>query len=256
MKVGLGITTYNRPDYLKQCLDGVEKHLLDVVDVCFLYNDGSSKGRKEYKDIYKSLPGKIKYKHSPVNKGVAAAKNYLLRRMMSEGCDYMFLLEDDIVPQSPKAVTEYIRLSEQSGIEHFLFAHHGTENVGKLYLSEKGVELYTACIGAYCMYTPQVIEHVGYFDESFTNAFEHVEHTFRIARAGFTTPFPTYPDVAHSKEYLREIPGSIEHSSIRERKDWLPNIVQALIYWQQKDKDFPFADKLKSLLNEIEEKIA
>ncbi len=254
MKVGLGITTYNRPEYLKQCLDGVQQHLLDSVDVCFLYNDGSNKGEKEYKQIYKTLPKKIGYRHNPKNKGVAAAKNYLLKRMMDEGCDYLFLLEDDIVPQSPKAITEYIRLSEASGIEHFLFAHHGKENIGKLYMSEKGVELYTACIGAYCMYTPQVIEHVGYFDENFVNAFEHVEHTFRVAKSGFTTPFPTYPDVAQSEEYLKEIPNSIDNSAIRARQDWLPNIVRALVYWQQKDKDFPFADKLKSLLKEIEEK--
>lgn len=253
MKVGLGITTYNRPDYLKQCLEGVIKHLLGEVDICYIYNDGSDQGEKEYRQIYKTLPATIKYRHSPKNKGVGVAKNWLLKKMMAEGCDYMFLLEDDIVPKSPKAITEYIRLSEESGIEHFLFAHHGTENIGKLYLSEKGVELYTACIGAYCMYTRQVIEKVGYFDEQFKNAFEHVEHTFRISKAGFITPFPTYPDVANSKDYLEEIPNSIEHSSIRVRKDWLPNILSALIYWRDKDTDFPYAEKLASLLKEIEE---
>lgn len=252
MKIGLGITTYNRPEYLVLCLEGVKKHLLDLVDVCVVYNDGSNKGKREYKEIYKNLPEGIVYKHSPKNKGVAAAKNYLLKRLIDEGCDYIFLLEDDIVPQSPKAVTEYIRLSEASGIEHFLFAHHGTENIGKLYMSEKGVELYTACIGAYCMYTSNVIEHVGYFDENFKNAFEHVEHTFRIARAGFTTPFPTYPDVEGSKEYLKEIPGSIDNSSIRVRKDWLPNVIRGLNYWNEKDRDFPFKEKLRSLMKEME----
>lgn len=255
MKVGLGITTYNRPDYLDKCLEGVKSHLQDVIDSCYLYNDGSIKGKTEYKQIYKTLPKKIKYKHSIKNMGVGHAKNYLLKRMMDDGCDYMFLLEDDIVPQSPKAITEYIRLSDESGIEHFLFAHHGTENIGKLCLSEKGVELYTACIGAYCMYTRQVIEKVGYFDENFKNAFEHVEHTFRISRAGFTTPFPTYPDVENSQDYLKEISGSIGNSSIRVRSDWLINIIQALSYWQEKDKDFPYADKLEKLLMEVKEKL-
>jgi GT2 family glycosyltransferase len=252
--IGLGVCTYNRPDYFARCINSVQAHLFDVADVIFVYNDGSDKKHSSrYKEIYRILPEKIKVKHSPANKGVAHAKNYLLRRMMDAGCDYMFLLEDDIMIKSPKAITEYVQLSDESGIEHFLFSHHGTENDGKLYLSEKGVDLYTACIGAYCMYTKNVIEHVGYFDENFKNAFEHVEHTFRIARSGFTTPFPTYPDLTESRDYLEEIPNSIDNSSIRPRKDWLTNIVKALMYWSEKDRDFPYRDKLNSLLKEVQE---
>jgi GT2 family glycosyltransferase len=251
--IGLGISTYNRPDYFARCINSVQAQLFDVADFIFVYNDGSDKKyAKQYKEIYKILPEKIKVKHSPINKGVAHAKNYLLKRMMESGCDYMFLLEDDILVKSPKAITEYVRLSDESGIEHFLFAHHGTENDGKLYMSEKGIDLYTACIGAYCMYTRNVIERVGYFDENFMNAFEHVEHTFRVARLGLTTPFPTYPDLTNSRDYLEEIPGSIDDSSIRPRKDWLINVANALLYWASKDRGFPFRDKLNSLLEEME----
>lgn len=254
--IGLGVSTYNRPEYFARCITSVQRYLYDVVDFIFVYNDGSDKKySKQYKEIYKILPDKIKVKHSPNNKGVAHAKNYLLKQMMESECEYMFLLEDDITVKSPKAITEYMKLSEQSGIEHFLFAHHGIENVGKLYMSEKGVDLYTACIGAYCMYTSNVIEHVGYFDENFTNAFEHVEHTFRIARSGFTTPFPTYPDLAASRDYLEEIPDSIDSSSIRARKDWLPNALSSLLYWNAKDPAFPFKDKLNQLLSEVGESI-
>lgn len=252
MKIGLGVCTYNRPEYFAQCITGVQRHLFDVADVIFVYNDGSDKQHaKRYKEIRQTLPEKIEYKHNPTNLGVAHAKNYLLKRMVDAGCDYMFLLEDDIVPQSPKAITEYVRLSKLSGIEHFLFAHHGKENEGKLYLDTKGVQLYTACIGAYCMYTRKVIDQVGYFDENFKNAFEHVEHTFRVSRAGLTTPFPTYPDVKKSKDYLREIPQSIENSSIRVRKDWLSNVLSALVYWNSKSKFFPYKDKLDSLMKEF-----
>lgn len=249
--IGLGITTYQRPDYFKRCVEAILENAIDVVDVCFAYNDGSKEWSKEYRQYCKTLDNRIKYRYNPQNKGVAAAKNYLLKRMIDAGCDYMFLIEDDILIKSPKAITEYVRLSDESGIEHFLFAHHGKENVGKLYLSKKGVELYTACIGAYCMYTRNVIEQVGYFDENMHNAFEHVEHTFRIAKAGYAAPWPVHADIEHSKDYLEEIPGSIDNSSIRVRKDWLPNIYMALDYWSGKDKDFPYADKLESLKKEL-----
>lgn len=249
---GLGIVTYQRPEYFKKCIDAVLKNAIDVVDVCFVYNDGSKVGAKEYRSICKTLDKRIKYRYMPGNKGVAVAKNYLLHRMMEAGCDYMFILEDDILIKSPKAITEYIRLSKASGIEHFLFAHHGTENEGKLYHSQSGVELYTACIGAYCMYTRRVISKVGYFDENFKNAFEHVEHTFRIANAGYAAPWPVHADIEHSKNYLEEIPESLDNSSIRVRKDWLANVYMALQYWADKDKDFPYRDKLESLTKEIE----
>jgi len=251
MKIGLGIVTYQRPDYFKQCVEAIAKHALDTVDVCFAYNDGSKIGAKEYRKICKTLDPRIKYRYMPENKGVGAAKNYLLRRMMQAGCDYMFLIEDDILIKSSKAITEYIRLSELSGIEHFLFAHHGPANEGMLFLREKGVDLYTACVGAYCMYTRNVIEKVGYFDEEFINAMEHVEHTFRIARAGYSTPIPTFPDISRSNEWLMEIPGSIDNSSIKPRDDWMPNVIVALEHWQEKDKDFPYSDKLKSIKEEL-----
>jgi hypothetical protein len=102
------------------------------------------------------------------------------------------------------------------------------------------------------MYTRNIINKVGYFDDNFMNAFEHVEHTFRIAKAGLTVQWPLHADITNSRNYIQEIPDSIKNSSIRVREDWLPNIILALDYWESKDKEFPFSDKLKSLKEEIE----
>lgn len=250
MKIGLGITTYERPDYLKQCLEGVIKHLLPEVDVCYIYNDGSK--NKAYKEIYQTLPEKVKYRHNPKNKGVAHAKNWLLKRMLADGCDYLFLVEDDIIAKDPKAITEYVRLSQESGIEHWGFAHHGKANKGKLMLRKRGIDLYRNPIGAWCMYTRKVIEEVGYFDEHFINAWEHVEHSWRIAKAGYTPRWGmSVADLTKSKRYLREIPGSIENSSIKPRTDWMANNINGLIYWKQKSpRDFPLQHILDGLLKE------
>lgn len=248
MKVGIGITTYNRPDYLKQCLEGV-KNVLPVVDSVWVYNDGSK--RKEYDEVYKENE-EIKVKHAQKNKGVANAKNWLLKQLIKEGCDYLFLLEDDIILKSPKAVTKYIEKSKASGIEHFMFAHHGEANKGKLVYATRGLELYRNPIGAWCMYTKNVIEEVGYFDEVFINAWEHVEHSWRIARAGYTPSWGmSVVDVINSKQYMEEIPGSIDNSSIKKRRDWMANNINGLIYWQDKNpQDFPLGHILESLLAE------
>lgn len=244
MKVGIGVTTYNRPQYLQQCLKGVRK-LLPVVDTVWIYNDGSS---KDYTEVDTSG---FNYFQSKKNSGVAVAKNWLLKTLMAEGCDYIFLLEDDVVPQSPKAVTEYIKMSKKSGIEHFMFAHHGPVGKEKFAGTVNGIDLFTGCVGAWCMYTRTVINEVGYFDENFKNAWEHIEHTKRIAGAGYTTKWGIFPDVHGSKKWLKEIPGSIDNSSIRTRTDWMANNINGLIYWQSKaPHDFPLQHTLDGLLKE------
>jgi GT2 family glycosyltransferase len=252
MKVGVGIVTYNRPDYLKQCIAGVKKNLLDVADVILLYNDGSNKGFKEYQSIYKTLPEKIVYKHAKKNKGVATAKNWLLKKMYDAGCDYMFILEDDIVIDSPKAVTEYIKKSDESGIEHFQFVHHGDANKRKKVMTTKGVDLYRNPVGAWCLYTKKVLEVVGLFDPVYMNAWEHVEHSWLIANAGYTPPWgASVCDLSNSKKYMHEIPGSIDNSSIRPRKDFLANSINGLIRWKQKyPRQFPLEHILSGLLKE------
>lgn len=253
-KVGLGITTYNRPEYLEQCIEGVKKNLLGEADVIRIYNDGSDKKHKDaYKKIYDNLPKEIKFKHNPVNQGVAKAKNTLVIQLLNDGCDYIFLLEDDIIIDSPKAISEYIRLSELSGIEHFQFAHHGEANVGMLYKSEKGVDCYTAAVGAYCMYTRKCFKLIGLFDEKMFNAMEHVEHSYRMQLVGLTTPYPLLPDLTKSREYMHEIPGSIDGSSIRPRKDWQVNILKALLYWEGKDPNFPLGELLAKIKRQIKE---
>lgn len=254
-KIGLGITTYNRPEYLEQSLEGVKKNLLGVVDSIRIYNDGSDKKHKEaYKKIYAGLPKEISFKHSNKNQGVAKAKNSLVIQLLNDGCDYIFLLEDDIIIDSPKAVTEYVRLSKLSGIEHFQFAHHGEANVGMLYKSEKGIDCYTAAVGAYCMYTRNAFKLIGLFDENMFNAMEHVEHSHRMQLVGLTTPYPLLPDLTKSKEYMHEIPGSIDGSSIRPRDDWQYNVLKALLYWKEKSPNFPLDKLLDKIKGQIKEK--
>lgn len=258
MKVGVGIVTYNRPDYLAKCLDGVKRHVLPVVDMCLLYNDGSDKGVKRYNHIYSKLPEKIVYKDAKKNQGVAVAKNWLLKSLYDSGCDYMFILEDDIVIKSSKAVTKYIEKSKESGIEHFQFVHHGDANKGKPQYQTKGVSLYRNPVGAWCMYTRKVLEEVGMFDPVYKNAWEHVEHSWLIAHAGYTPPWgASVCDLSDSKKYLEEIPNSIENSSIRVREDFLANSINGLIRWKQKyPRQFPLEHILSGLLKEEDEAYA
>lgn len=247
MRIGIGITTYNRADYFKDCIESVIEHLAPHVDFVFVYNDGSK--RKDYEPVYSTLPDKIHVEHKNKNRGVAHAKNWLLKRMMREGADVMFLLEDDLIIKHPKALFEYLKVMKETGIQHLLFAHHGPMNKGQAIWSDpNGIELYPHCVGAWCMYTRESLEEVGYFDETFKNAWEHVEHTHRLSKAGYTEEWGYFPDVKGSENWISEQPESIDNSSIRKSKDWAVNSIKGLVYWQQKDPDnFPMYATLNAI---------
>ena len=235
MKLGVGLSTYNRPEYFKQSIESGIKHILDIVDVFYVYNDGSDKKfEKEYQRIYKELPKKIVVIDNKENHGVGYAKNRLLEKMMADNCDYMWLWEDDIIIKDEKAVTGYIDSAKNSGFSHLCFAYHGPMNKEPMY-KDDWLEYHGACIGAWCMYTKEIIEKVGYFDENFHNAWEHVELTKRIGDEGFCPPFGLFIDAAGSKYWLEEIPDSIDNSAIRPRKDWKESIDKGLEYWRKKD---------------------
>lgn len=245
MRVGIGITTFKRPDYFRDCVESVAKHLLPLVDEVYVYNDGSK--LKDYKPIYDTLDKRIKIEHKNKNRGVAHAKNWLLRKLM-EDCDYIFLLEDDLIITHPKAVFGYIKVAKETGIQHLLFAHHGPMNKGqRIWSDPNGIELYPNCVGAWCMYTKESLEKAGLMDENFHNAWEHVEHTFRLSKAGYTEEFPYFPDVKGSDKWITEQPEAIENSSIRKTKDWAIKRYAGLKYWQAKDPDFPFNGLVKAM---------
>lgn len=234
MATAIGIVTYRRPDFFQRCALSVLQNVTNDVMV-FAYNDGSSE--KEYAKPYRELAGeRIMIFHREDNRGVAYAKNVLLREMMDTGMDHLFLIEDDIEMISPKCLSTYIETSSRTNIEHFNFAHHGPANEGQLVESRNGVDFYLNGVGAFSYFTRHVIETVGYLDENLKNAYEHLEHTFRIAKAGLTTAFWRFADVSNSRELLREI---AHQSVIGARPDWAENIARGRDYFRAKHPDCP-----------------
>lgn len=213
----LGIVTVpERADYLRQVEEGVSRHLLglpDLVHVGTLVDD----------------------KH----RGVAHTKNRLLRMALETGATYLFLSEDDIIVQSSEAITGYIAAAKTSGWEHLSFAHHGPANLkGPVDKDPTGATSYFPhYVGAWCLYSRRSIETCGFFDETFVNSWDHVEHTLRLSLAGFH-PLPPEPyelraaDATGSENWLKEIPGSIENTSIPHTEQWKVDRALGRAYWK------------------------
>lgn len=241
-RIGIGITTYQRPDYFTQCLEHVIKNTPKDTKI-YVYNDGST-------EKYPTVDKRVKVTAPKKNRGVAHAKNTLLKQMLADGCDYLVILEDDILIINENALSEYIRVSKETGIEHLSFYNHGPANKeGKVY-GDENVSYYPACVGAFSLYTRNCLESLaeiekdthpypGLMDENFHNAWEHVHHTKRLGDHAFTSPFGLFADITGSERYLKEIPGSIEKSSIRPTKEWKKRMEDGLKYWEEQDGEKP-----------------
>lgn len=235
-KIGIGIITCNRPDFLSKCVNSIDE---SVGDKFIIINDGIEPvNAKNIKVI--ETEGKI---------GVGKSKNIALKHLYECGCDYIFIIEDDIIITDQRVFKEYIKASKKTGIQHFNYGpgspfnrkqnvdfdlhnrHQLDQNSDPLprkiidYGDDIKISLYQHVAAMFSFFTRQVIEDVGYMDEEYYNAWEHVDHTYRIIKAGLHPPFWYFADIHNSHLFLTEAPGAIEKSSIsKDSKEWLNHV--------------------------------
>jgi GT2 family glycosyltransferase len=250
--IGLGIITCNREDFFKRCYDCVPH---DKIDVLVTVNDGAQ---------YKDPPSAGAYIQHEQNKGVGISKNEAMKYLLDEGCEHIFLIEDDILIKDSNVFQKYIEAARASGLWHLMFGYHGPANKTpdkKIHprvvidYGDHKIALNQHCVGAFCYYHKGVLKNVGLMDEAFKNAWEHVEHSYRIVKAGLLPAYWWWPDVANSYDYLDEQACSEESSTIRwedegkkiPKKDWQENIQKGAKHFHNKHNDTPVSIQDTSL---------
>ena len=238
-KIGLGIITCNRPLYLQKLLESI--HQNNDLDELIIINDG-----KEITEIDISHVAHI---NNETNLGVGKSKNKALRYLVEKGCDYIFLIEDDMLILDQTVFKQYINASKKSGIQHFNFGPGSPFNRkqsirnfdlhNRHLLDEESepnprviidykdtqIALYQHCTGTFSFFTKEVLEKVGYIDENYTNAWEHVDHTYNIIKAGYHPPFWWFADLANSHKLLTPQQDAINNSTTSKNTDaWMRNV--------------------------------
>lgn len=235
--IGVGITTYNRFDMFKKCFESVVANTRDI-DEIVVVDDCSTKDRDKYDKYFDQIS---KFKHIKVrqlskNRGVGAAKNIIMQYFTDKGYDFIFTIEDDIIIKSPDTFKAYIDKSVEAKIEYINFAEHGSHNKRSKIVKVNGVEMkiYPNIVGAFSLYTKKLIKEIGFHDEQFINAMEHVDYCYRASEKGLTTPFWKFCDLVNNTELIEEQENSINQSSITCREDWIPNLEKASRLWKEK----------------------
>jgi GT2 family glycosyltransferase len=274
MKIGVGIITCNRSEFFRECFNSLPKEKIDEIVVI---NDGNPLPF----DISKGV-----VLDNPKNIGVGKSKNRALKYLVEHNCDYIFLIEDDMLIKRDDVFDAYINAYKQSGIHHFnygpgspfnrkqtiqnfdlhnrhLLDQHSEPNP-KMIVDYKNakIALYEHTVAMFSFFTKEVIEKVGYIDEEYYNAWEHVDHTYRIIKAGYHPPFWWFADIANSDQYLTEAPGAIDNSSIANKTEqWQKNVYEGREIYKRNHGHYPnqppyvtkeqVINKLKQLKNTI-----
>lgn len=236
----VGLVTCDRPHFFKDVYNSINK--CADIDIVAVVNDGKEDVEVDSDTIY--------YKNKS-NLGVGKSKNILFKEALkNKNVEHIFIIEDDIKVKDCSVFKKYIEAKNITGIHHFMFGYHGPANknnisggspVPRYIIDYKSLKLAinTHSVGAFCYYSREVLEKVGLIDENFLNAFEHVDHDYRISKAGYTTPYWNWPDLANSCDYLEEIECSENSSSIKPRKDWMENIKKAVSLFKKKHGFLP-----------------
>lgn len=253
-KIGVGIITCNRPDYLKGLLDTLIP-CTDTIDELVVVNDGQPVDVKLFKG---------EWVLNETNLGVGKSKNKALKHLLSKNCDYLFLIEDDMLILDKNIFNKYIEAYKLSGIHHFNYGpgspfnrkqdiqfdlhnrhllKQDSEVNPKLiieYSKDIKVALYEHTVAMFSFFTREVLEKVGLIDEDFYNAWEHVDHTYRIIKAGYHPPFWWFADLADSYKLLTEAPGAIDNSSIANKSEqWAKNVYGGREIYFKKHGHYP-----------------
>lgn len=255
-KIGVGIVTHERLDYLNGLLKSIEPCKNSIFELVVV-NDG------------KPIPNfELKFGtwlQNETNQGVAKSKNRALRHLLQSDCDYFFLIEDDMLIKDPTVFEQYVEACKVSGIQHFNYGpgspfnrkqkiqsfdlhnrhllENGTEPNPKLIVDYKTckVALYEHTVAMFSFFTKKLLDqNLGFMCEDFDNCWEHVSSTNYIIKAGYHPPFWWFADLANSHELIEEAPGAIENSSIaKDRTEWTKKVMAGREIYKNKHGYYP-----------------
>ena len=257
-KIGIGVITCNRHQYFAKCIGSLfnpayYSELVVVNDV---------EPHEDFEKLEK-LNLATKYIQNEKNLGIGKSKNKAIKYLMDAGCEHIFILEDDIIVNDKIVFKKYIEAAKESGILHFnyglgtpfnkkqsiqfdLHNRHELNDDGEpnpriiVEYDNIKISFYPHICGMFSYYNRKVIESIGYIDEQFYNAWEHVDHTYQAIKKGFHPPFWWFADIYNSDEYISPQKDAIKNSVTAKNTDaWMENVQKNADKYRVKNGTYP-----------------
>lgn len=202
LKVGIAISTHQRPEVLKQAIEQHMKYL-PAGALVVVIDDGSKPAAL--------VPDGVQLIRHETSQGIVTSKNASLSALMDAGCEHLFLWDDDAWPIADGWHLPYIESPEPHLAYQFLdlAGRNKLNDIAVLYRDEKHVA-YTGQRGVMLYYHRSAIEKIGGFDPVYGRGmYEHSDLALRIHNAGLTTW--AYADVVGSEKMIHSLD---EHEAV------------------------------------------
>lgn len=179
VKLGIGITTYNRCRKLEMCIARVQE-LTSQPFHLVVADDGST-------DATASICArqKILFVSGP-NRGIAWNKNralFFLHQILE--CDVIILIEDDCYPNHRGWESDWGQAAEKWGHANFGAPWFSDKFLGGAGTLENPF-ICPSLSGQCAAFSDRALAVCGYLDSRFKSyGYEHAEHSSRLVRAGF-----------------------------------------------------------------------
>ena len=224
-KVGLGLTTWKRPEMFRRCRDSAAEHLAGLVDEVIVIQDGGE-------SYLHGCPAGWTTVARADNAGWAAGKNECLSFLVDAGCDHLFMLEDDTTVTSPRAITGYVDAALASGL-HYLTAHPwGPVTTTKV--GEDGPVTYWAYVGSWWTYmSAEGLQRAGGYNDTLGGIMGDIELPQRWQLQGLTSGWGRLPDATGSEDWVRPDCLTIDQSMIASQPGWRERQEYLLRWWAE-----------------------
>ncbi len=143
-------------------------------------------GVRALKD-YKTGPDTYFYVHTDTErKGVSHARNSCLKHMYDEGCDYMFVFDDDNYPTMYGWENYFVTQAQESDMHFFVLP----EAFKDKFLGSRGeIGFWSGGLCQFALYTRKLLEEVGYFNNSYDRyGYEDAGYMHRVWNSGINGP--------------------------------------------------------------------
>lgn len=203
-KIGVGITTYNSENYFNSLYKTLP---FDKIDELVVVNGGNP-----YVEKYDKVLNWIQHKknHFP-----SVCRNQCIEYLLKTNCDYIFIIEDDMLLKNSKVFEKYIEISENTGLKYLCFAStsygsgepfNRTPSLTVEYDKDIKVCLYPNMTNEFTMHHKSCFQELGFYDTQFRHIFD-IDFTYKEASLGkWASPFWWFADIFNSDEYVMNNP--------------------------------------------------
>lgn len=203
-KIGVGITTYNSESYYKALYESLP---LDKID-CLVTVNGGDKYQNNYAGEW--------IQHTQ-NKYPSACRNECVNHLLEQGCEHIFIIEDDMIILNPNIFDEYINASKKTGLKYLCFtsisfgsgaAHNRTPKVIIDYPTGASIAFYQNMCNEFTYHHRSAFLNTGLYDANMRDAFD-VDMAYRESKENYSSLFWWFADIVNADNFIMNNPNAI-----------------------------------------------